>query len=422
MGLGRPQRVGHGRLFDRLGMGVERGHAVHGVHGRNDAIQPVAQHQIGMRHRGVQHGRRVGQARGLDDDAVERANPPVVQPAQQVLERGDEVAADRAAETTAGELDDAFVGPFDQQVIEADFAELVDDHGRLGHAGRPEQPVQQRGLAAAEKARQDIERDRGLGALARGDRIGRAQDLASSFLAGLRLSAAFGFASALTGFGLAAGAAACFLSAPFATGLCGLAGASVSAVLAATGLRTCGVTRSLGAEKAEATTGLVSDALPLPAGSFSLSSPSAGTLVALCEAPGGTTAETWMGGAAARATSWAMSSAGASPFATLSSAWRPASTLMCESKGTGSGGRGGAFLPRRRPLHWIGFMSTASASAVSGGRGRASMRSPEKSKNGRAKPSSNSAAAISERWWPLRAPSTTATRCLDPRVALATTL
>ena len=38
-------------------------------------------------------------------------------------------------------------------MIEPDLAEFVDDHGGIAHAAMSEQAVQQRGLPAAEKAR-----------------------------------------------------------------------------------------------------------------------------------------------------------------------------------------------------------------------------------------------------------------------------
>jgi hypothetical protein len=43
-------------------------------------------------------------------------------------------------------------------VVDADLAELVDDDGGARHAGMAQQPVQQGGLAAAEKAGQHGDR------------------------------------------------------------------------------------------------------------------------------------------------------------------------------------------------------------------------------------------------------------------------
>ncbi len=48
----------------------------------------------------------------------------------------------------------------DQQVVEADLAELVDDDGGVGERGIVQQAVEQRGLAGAEKAGEHGERDR----------------------------------------------------------------------------------------------------------------------------------------------------------------------------------------------------------------------------------------------------------------------
>ena len=55
----------------------------------------------------------------------------------------------------------------DQEMIEADLAELVDHHGRVGELGLAQQMLQQRRLAAAEKAGQDRDRQ----ALGRASRV-----------------------------------------------------------------------------------------------------------------------------------------------------------------------------------------------------------------------------------------------------------
>ena len=44
----------------------------------------------------------------------------------------DEIAAHRAAEAPGGEQDHAVVDRLDEQVVEADLAELVDDDDRVG--------------------------------------------------------------------------------------------------------------------------------------------------------------------------------------------------------------------------------------------------------------------------------------------------
>ena len=49
----------------------------------------------------------------------------------------------------------------EQQVVEPDLAPFVDDHQRVGEFARAEQAIDQRRLAGAEKAGDDVQRDRG---------------------------------------------------------------------------------------------------------------------------------------------------------------------------------------------------------------------------------------------------------------------
>ncbi len=83
----------------------------------------------------------------------------IVEIAQQVLQRVDEVAAHRAAQAAALQQHHVVVDMLDQQMVEADLAELVDDDGGLGERRVLEQPVEQRGLAGAEEAGEHGQRD-----------------------------------------------------------------------------------------------------------------------------------------------------------------------------------------------------------------------------------------------------------------------
>ena len=73
---------------------------------------------------------------------------------------GDEVAPDRAAEAAGREQDHAVLDRLDEQVVEADLAELVDDHDRVGERRIAQEPVEQRRLAGAEEAGEHGQRDR----------------------------------------------------------------------------------------------------------------------------------------------------------------------------------------------------------------------------------------------------------------------
>ena len=132
--------------------------AVHRIDHGDHAVEPVAHDQIGMRHRGLQHRRGIGEAGGLQHHAAEH-HAAVVEIAQQLLQRVDEIAAQRAAQAAALQQHHAVVDRLDQQVVEPDLAELVDDHRGLGERRVAQQTVEQRGLAGAEEAGQHGQRD-----------------------------------------------------------------------------------------------------------------------------------------------------------------------------------------------------------------------------------------------------------------------
>ncbi len=154
--LGQDDPVGDGNLLDRLQVLVERRRAVDGVDHRDDAVEPVAHRQVGMRHRGLQHRRRVGEPGRLQHHAAE-AGAAVVEVAQKLLQRVDQVATKRTTQTTALKQDDTVANLPNQQVVEADFAEFIDDDGGLGQGRVTDQAVEQRGFAGAEEAGQDRE-------------------------------------------------------------------------------------------------------------------------------------------------------------------------------------------------------------------------------------------------------------------------
>ena len=104
-----------------------------------------------MRHGGVQHRRRIGEAGGFQQHAAEAA-APVVEIAQQRLQRVDQIAAHGAAQAARLQQHHVVADIFHQQVVEADLAEFVDDDGGVGERRLFEQAVEQRGLAGAEKA------------------------------------------------------------------------------------------------------------------------------------------------------------------------------------------------------------------------------------------------------------------------------
>jgi hypothetical protein len=125
-------RIDHGD--DR----IERGLAAHGF-----------VHEEGLRHR-----RRIREARGLDQNAVELALA-----LEQPVDDADEIAAHGAADAAVVHLEDFLVRADDEVVVDADLAELVHDHGVFLAVRLRENAVQERGLAGAEIAGQHRYRD-----------------------------------------------------------------------------------------------------------------------------------------------------------------------------------------------------------------------------------------------------------------------
>jgi hypothetical protein len=95
-----------------------------GVDHGGDAVELRLGLDVFVDEEGLGHRAGIGQAGGLDDDGVEAALA-LHQPRQ----HPDQVAAHRAADAAVVHLEDFFVGADDQVVVDADLAELVDDHG-----------------------------------------------------------------------------------------------------------------------------------------------------------------------------------------------------------------------------------------------------------------------------------------------------
>jgi hypothetical protein len=132
LGLGRvlepvlePFRVGHGDHRVELG-----------------GVADILVDEEGLRDRGG-----IGEAGRLDDDRVELALA-----LHQPVENADQVAANSAADAAVVHLEHLLVGADDEVAIDADLAELVDDHGELLAVVLGEDAVQKRGLAGAQIA------------------------------------------------------------------------------------------------------------------------------------------------------------------------------------------------------------------------------------------------------------------------------
>ena len=154
IGLGQHDAIGDRNLLDRFFLRIERGLSVDRIHKGDDALKPETQHQIGMMHDRVQHRGRIGQARRLDQHARELRHAAVVAFAQRILQRGDQVAANGAAQAARRHQHHVAVHFLHEQMIEAYFAKLVDEDQRVGKRRISQQPVEERGFSSAQKPRQ----------------------------------------------------------------------------------------------------------------------------------------------------------------------------------------------------------------------------------------------------------------------------
>ena len=159
--LRQQQPVRDGGLLDGLGMAVERIVAEQRVDGRRDRAQLELPREYGIGEEGLHDRLRIGEPRGLHDDAIERRDLATPRFAEHGRERVDEIAAHGAAQAAAAQQHDVAGRALDEVVIEPDVAQLVDDDECTRHAGIAHQPVEQRRLPTAEKAGEDRDGDFG---------------------------------------------------------------------------------------------------------------------------------------------------------------------------------------------------------------------------------------------------------------------
>ncbi len=147
IGLVEQHDVGEGDLVLGLAAVLQAQRQVLGIDEGDDRVEFGLGADVVVHEEGLGDGNRVGEAGGLDDDAVEAAGA-----AHQALDDADQVAAHRAADAAVVHLVDFFVGLDDEVVVDADLAELVDDDGIFLAVVLGEDAVQQRRLAGAEIA------------------------------------------------------------------------------------------------------------------------------------------------------------------------------------------------------------------------------------------------------------------------------
>ena len=132
---------------------------MHGIDDGHDGIERVVRSDVVVDEEGLRHRRRVGQAGGLDDDAVKRIRPCLTTLAQ-LAEDANQVAAHGAADATVVHLDDLLVATGKQQlVVHARFAELVLDHRDSLAVTFAQDAFQKRRLAGTEEPGEDGHRN-----------------------------------------------------------------------------------------------------------------------------------------------------------------------------------------------------------------------------------------------------------------------
>jgi len=142
-------------------MALQRRLAVQRIDDGDNAVDRVELGEIAVGHQSVQDGCRIGEAGSLDQHPVV-GDLTGLAPALQVKEGGDQVAAHGAAQAAGGQREQGLLAAGDQFVVQADFAELVDDDRGAREGGVTQDARDQRGLATAEKAGDDGDRDCGL--------------------------------------------------------------------------------------------------------------------------------------------------------------------------------------------------------------------------------------------------------------------
>ena len=147
IGLVEHDDVGKGDLVFGLAAVLQAQRQVLGIDKGDDRIElglgaHVLVHEEGLRHRS-------GSARPVVSTTIASKRPGRrIRP----FDDADQVAAHRAADAAIVHLVDLFVGFDDQFVVDADLAELVDDHGVALAVVLRQDTVEQGGLAGAEIA------------------------------------------------------------------------------------------------------------------------------------------------------------------------------------------------------------------------------------------------------------------------------
>jgi hypothetical protein len=123
---------------------------LNGINKRHNAVEPKTPKYQHVSHERVKDRCRIGEARRLDHHPPDQQ--PAVHPVAQISQRPDQIAPHGAAKAPGVQQHGVLVECLNQQVVQTDLAELIDQDGRVLHAGLLEQAIEQRRLADPEKA------------------------------------------------------------------------------------------------------------------------------------------------------------------------------------------------------------------------------------------------------------------------------
>ncbi len=141
--------IGKGDLVFGFAAVLQAQRQVLGIDQCDDGIELGLGADIVIHEEGLGNGDRIGKAGGFDNDAIETART-----AHQAFHDADEVTAHRAADAAIVHLVDFLVGFHDQVVVDADFAELVDDDRIFLAVVLGQDAIEQGGLAGTQIAGQ----------------------------------------------------------------------------------------------------------------------------------------------------------------------------------------------------------------------------------------------------------------------------
>ena len=149
--LGEQNAVRDGNLLDRLEVVLELLLRVERVDDADDPVETKKGLHVLVLDQGLHHGHRVRDAGGLDDDPLERRDLARDAARDELLQRGAQVAAQRAAQTPVVQEDGLVDRRVHEQVIESHLAELVHDHRSVRRRRMMQESIEQGGLAAAQE-------------------------------------------------------------------------------------------------------------------------------------------------------------------------------------------------------------------------------------------------------------------------------